>query len=186
MLLSALGSRALRSSVRHVACFLVVVACSAGGPNASSIQLDVARQRTIQSWLTCDECVGGELDRVKALGTDAIPELRRSVVGPPDSVLTNITRSTEAAFARARRQFDRLSGPEQAARPLGDSTTFIRTNVANFRGLYQVRAAIALKAISPTIAKDTLRHALDVDSTSAIKLFRPAVRVRLDSLAKYP
>jgi hypothetical protein len=140
----------------------------------------------IDRWLTCEECVARERDRVIALGGRAIAPLERALAGPPDSVIRNIERSSGASFARARRQAERGARAGQGTLPLGDSAALVRLHVGNFRSLYQMRAAETLRQVDPSQARVRFRRALVADSVAQGALFRADVRRYVDSLARAP
>ena len=159
---------------------LLAILLSAGGcapPAAPAGDTAIAR------WLTCTECIDRELTQVRALGAGAAPALRRAVDGPSLQTTTNMTRSSADAFVRARRQSERLGIADRALRPLGDSMTFVASNVDNFRAMYQFRAAMALALVDPSGARAFFATKLAQDSLATQKLFRADVRRFVDSLA---
>ncbi len=130
--------------------------------------------------------MNGELNAVVARGTAIVPALTRALEGPPDSVTVTLARSTGESFSAMRTQFDRESPADQALRPLGDSTEYVRTALANFRRAYQIRAAVALHAINPTNARVLFRRYIVADSTGAARALDPVLRRQLDSLVNTP
>jgi hypothetical protein len=158
----------------------LVGACRAGEANdAAAVAVD--------NWLTCEECTNGELARVRQLGAGtSIPLLSAALVGPAPSAMGNLARSSAAGYARARRYSLTLTPPERALRPLGDSATFVARTVDRFKSLYQHRAVHALVVIDPARARVEFRRRLVEDSLANGRIFRPALRALVDSLARAP
>ncbi len=164
---------------RRIATLLCVVI-----PACVSTQDDGAA--VIQHWLTCEECVNGELAAVRALGAAAIPPLSQAVLGPPPEAIANMRRSSLASWHRAQRYSLTLSPGERALRPLGDSAAFMTRDESAFRSVYQVRAAHALHVIDPVRARSILEQRLRQNDSLPVKFFRPDVRAAVDSLAHAP
>jgi hypothetical protein len=143
-------------------------------------------EATIERYLTCEECVNGELARVTALGIAAVPALTVALAGPSAQSISNITKSSVEAFSRARAQSQRYSQADRALRPMSDSATYVSRNVENFRASYQARAAHALAVIDPTGSRVAFRRKLADDSLAKTRLFRPDVRAMMDSLVRTP
>jgi len=141
---------------------------------------------TIERYLSCEECVNGELAAVTALGQAAVPTLTAALTGPSAESMANITKSSVDAFVRARAQSERYSQADRALRPMSDSATFVSRNVASFRASYQARAAHALAVIDPPGAKTIFRRKLSEDSLANPPLLQPDARALMDSLARTP
>jgi hypothetical protein len=141
---------------------------------------------TIERYLTCEECVNGELAAVTALGQAAVPTLTAALTGPSAQSIANITKSSVDAFARARAQSNRSSQSDRALRPLSDSAAFVSRNVESFRASYQGRAAHALTVIDPARAKAIFRRKLSEDSLATPRLLHADARALMDSLARTP
>jgi hypothetical protein len=171
--------------VRRGRLAFLAAALAVGCFERSAGSASVADPRVIERWLTCEECVAGELDTVVAMGGDAVPALTAALAGPPDSVTANFTGSSAMSFTRARRAWERLSPVDRTKQPLSDSAAFVNATVASFRSLYQLRAARALDVIDRQTARVLFRGALARDSVGP-PLFRADVRRTLDSLANSP
>ncbi|MEO8621046.1 MAG: hypothetical protein ABI625_08265 [bacterium] len=141
---------------------------------------------TIERYLTCEECVNGELAAVTALGQAAVPALTAALKGPSAQSLANITKSSVDAFSRASAQSNRYSQADRALRPMADSATFVSRNVESFRGLYQARAAHALAVIDPAGSKAIFLAKLSEDSLANPRFFRADIRAMVDSMARTP
>ena len=169
-------------SALALGCALVMLsACNRQGAQGR----DATIRATVERWLTCEECVAGERDSVRALGAEAVPLLRAALQGPPDSVIANMSRSSVDAYARVRRQFERMTPAERALRPIADSVSFVSRNVENFRATYRTRAAIALNDIDPAAARALFAEQLRNDS-AGVRPLTPELRRLLDSLARVP
>ncbi len=168
-------NRSARRAVLAVS--VVTIGCSAHADDTAPI---------VERWLTCEECVNGELARLRVLGAAAIPALTEAVVGPSPSVNANITASSAASFARARRYWLTLAASERLLRPLHDSAAYVARNVENFRSVYQIRAALGLRAIDPMGAGAILRAKLIANDSARVHFFRADVRILLDSLSRAP
>ncbi|MEP7001782.1 MAG: hypothetical protein ABI969_14945 [bacterium] len=140
----------------------------------------------IERYLTCEECVNGELAAVTALGQAAVPTLTAALTGPSAQSLANITQSSVDAFSRARAQSNRYSQADRALRPMADSATFVSRNVESFRASYQARAAHALAVIDPVGSKGIFRRKLSEDSLANPRFLRADVRAMVDSMARTP
>ena len=166
-------------SIRRIASVAVLLTIDGCAPSAVA-----TGDTTIERWLTCTECVDGELAAVRALGTAAAPALRTALSGPSAQSTANMRRSSVDAYARARRQWQRMAAADRALRPLGDSASFITRGVENFRSMYQVRAAQALAAVDPSGVRSALTLRLAEDSLGQRRVFRTDVRRFVDSLAR--
>jgi hypothetical protein len=71
----------------------------------------------IDAWLSCDECRGGELEQVVAIGESAVPILSQTLTGLPADRMENLTRRAGAAWR---------SIPDAES----DSTTFVDYHLA--------------------------------------------------------
>ena len=167
-------------TLRSAALCLAVLAASCVGIRSDETHA------VIQHWLTCEECVNGELAALRTLGASAIDPLSSALLGPPPEVLANIRRSSAEAYARASRYSLTLPPAERALRPLGDSAAFVARDVNAFRSLYQVRAARGLHAINPVRARTILADRLRQSDSLPVPFFRPEVRIVVDSLARTP
>jgi hypothetical protein len=113
----------------------------------------------VHAWLQCDECVDGELARVTPLGNGAVPLL-------DTALLRAFPQEREQARRSARETY-------QAIGPLTVSeSAYVANEVRNFDALFQTRAAIALREINTSRARDALQRA--VDSAQA-RDYRPDV-----------
>lgn len=162
---------------------LVAGSCN---PNSTGNRLRSPSDRAVSRWLTCEECLAGELDSVTASGGATFGRLISSLKGPPDSVLARSRISAGDAFVRARRAFDRLSPADRLLRPLTDSATFVERQVSNFSTTYSTRAARAAFIIDPARARTNFSALINADTTGALRPLNPAFRQLLDSLATVP
>ena len=103
--------------------------------------------RTLDAWLTCDECINGERAAVKAIGHRAVPALSDALVGPPLS---------RQALVRA--QFVN-SYPGIVVVGLAPDVYADRL-LTNYVATYQKRAAISLGDLGGNDAKAALNEAL--------------------------
>src|SRR5262245_49867118 len=108
-------------------------------------------RRIITAWLVCDECVGGEQQRVVDRGAAVIPYLTDAIKQGPtryyDSVSTLQARENSARTQRYRR--DHQLVPMSAT----DSSGFVDSHREAFALTWRLRAAQALNAIDPVAAR---------------------------------
>lgn len=107
---------------------------------------DVER-REIRPWLVCDECTGGELGRVVAMGASARRYLRAAIADGPTLADDSIIRyqATEGVVHANRY---RLQQPVAVPPlPSADSAEIVLRQVDDFRLRYRLRAAQALQQI---------------------------------------
>jgi hypothetical protein len=99
-------------------------------------------EQRVYTFMLCQECIGGELANVVALGGSAVPLLRSTLLtGPPPA---------HAASLKLL-----LSTPARAVSPPPD-TASINLQVADFDAMYRVRAVAVLTAIGGSDATDAL------------------------------
>jgi len=117
--------------------------------------------RRVYTFMLCQECTGGERADVIALGKNAVPLLRSTLLnGPPPD---HVARLTQA-----------LSTPVSPLRPPLSPGT-IKLQIANVDAMYRVRAADALAAIGGSDA----RHALCAGKTTLA--LRPRIYAKIDT-----
>ena len=122
-----------------VVAFAIAATCS---PPASAQQDDVSRK--VQAWMRCQECNGGQLRAVVALGSAAVPALRTILIqGPPEADIAVVQRSLNA-----------LAG-SPGATP-APSAAAIARQLRNFASGYRIRAALALGEIGGAEARAAL------------------------------
>lgn len=93
---------------------------------------DEEAQEVVLRWLTCEECVDGELEAVvDSLGSSATPLLREALLETPQDYLDNVERALGAAWQRR-------------TNPAIDSAEYVDRFAANYRAVLQGRAAEAL------------------------------------------
>lgn len=100
---------------------------------------------TIESWLTCHECLDGERQGVRDIGSPAVPALASALRGPPDSVRAVLRRQVESDY-------------RYVAGAVADSATFVNGQLAEKIATIQMRAAISLGDLD---AERVLLEALD-------------------------
>ena len=133
---------------------------------------------TVDRWLRCEECTGGELQRVRALGVKAVPVLARALDGPPAWMDSAMRQQFSGSWTRARAQS--LTYPPTMVP--SDSAVYVDRVLANFRATYQKRAIVGLQAIGGAKARDALRTAIARDSLQGRRPMRADVRRVADSL----
>ncbi|MEO7985642.1 MAG: hypothetical protein ABI766_03840 [Gemmatimonadales bacterium] len=108
--------------------------------------LTVAERRQILSWLQCEECVDGELERVPLLaGKEAttVDSLRQDLLGGPSATRrSNVRAQFESSY-----QEDSLYSVSEDSRPPLTRTEYADHYLDNFVNLYRIRAAKALAEI---------------------------------------
>jgi hypothetical protein len=125
-------------------------------PSAADIE------RRVYLLMLCQECVGGERRDVVALGTSAVPVLRRMLLtGPPPDHIAQLTQTL-------------TTPPPSPTRPPPSAAT-IALQIADFGSMYRIRAADALGGIGDAGAKNALCAGR---STAAL---RPEVYRMIDS-----
>lgn len=82
------GRRALGSVASLLAC-LALVGC-----------LSPDESRQVDAWLTCEDCLEGERDSLRAIGWRAIPYLGRALRGLPDAERENLRLQFGASYDR--------------------------------------------------------------------------------------
>jgi hypothetical protein len=112
--------------------------------------------RTLDAWLTCDECIDGERAAAKAIGHKAVPAFTSALVGPP---------ANRQALVRA--QFVN-SYPGLGIAGLTPDA-YADLLLANYIATYQKRAAISLGDLGGDDAKAALNEALAQASARAYR-----------------
>jgi len=121
---------------------------------ACSMSLSQQHQQTLRRWLLCDDCVGGELDAVAAIGARAAPTLVVALLrGPLPDRRENVRRQVAASYAR----LVRFASPATVG---VSESVYVRRFVDNYVAMYQMRTVIALKRIGTARARRGLRQAL--------------------------
>ena len=117
-------------------------------------------------WMECNDCRGGELDSVVALGEDAVPLLTQFLrEGPQPERLDAFEAHVDSTYHRL------------GARNTRSPDEFKATYSRGFRIGYQERAARALGRIGGGAAADSLRA---VPDDSVPPPVRDAIRCALD------
>ena len=147
--------------------------------------LTVRERQIVDSWLTCIECVGSELDSVRAVSlrkpTATVDTLTKDLLaGLVGLRLSNVQSQFNAYYTML----------VDYTASMGDSLHISRTDYvahysASVSGIYRSRAAIALGRIGGIPARNALDAALD-SAASASSNFPPtvvaAVRFARDTL----
>lgn len=136
-------------------------------------------QKTLITWLECEECTSNHLKNVVQLGPKALPFLKSALIfGPSDS------RSRELAL-HLRQEYKKLK-EYQASNPKFQiplsETLYIETHINNFSNQYRTKSATALGQIGGPDAIGTLENSLKIalptivhDAVKdALKITRPA------------
>jgi hypothetical protein len=116
-----------------------------------------APSEAIERWMQCVECDRGELDSVRALGSEALPKLRDYLLhGPEPQRQDSVQRYLE------RTQDSLVTDPSAPGTPFHlDKTLQVRTFLGNLDATYRTRAARALQLIGGPAARaalDSARH----------------------------
>jgi len=124
-------------------------------------RLSRAEQTLVQAWLLCDECDGGERQRVAGLGAKAVPTLAAALRdGPPADRRANMAQ-------QLRDLYGRLGG----AAALGvTQQVFITSYLDNYVTSYRTRAALSLGDIATPDAARALEEAQAGDSSGTAPL----------------
>ncbi len=141
--------------LRKVLCTGVFPVCAALVGCAPS-GLTNEQQERITRWLTCTDCVAGEVDSVVALGADAVPALARALRGPDPARRENVRRQLVATYGRAA-EYAASHPADSLAMSLHD---YVNHFVGNYEAVYQTRAARALALIGTEAAEEALEAAL--------------------------
>ena len=96
--------------------------------------------RTLDAWLTCNECINGERAAARGIGQKAVPEFSSALVGPPARRQTLV----RAQFAN--------SYPGVAIAGL-TRDVYADLLLANYVATYQKRAAIPLEILVATMRR---------------------------------
>lgn len=142
--------------------------------------LDGDQQRTVTRWLTCNDCLAGQLDSVRALASlkpeATVDTLRRAlVVGAPDTMKSRLaaamrrTYSRDSAYARTQALTVSLSPRD----------SMVNRALAAFDATWRQRAAEALGYINTARSDSALDTALTL--TLPLRVLR-TVRFAKDSL----
>jgi hypothetical protein len=122
----------------------------------------------VKDWLLCDECTGGELDRLRSEGDRAVPLLMAALVaGPSPTQISNIEAQAASDFDAASRFRNRMSSAAPGA-PAFTAGGVIAASVAGYDRGYRQRAIIGLDAIRTPRAIDSLRGAWTSDSLTPV------------------
>src|SRR5688572_22936136 len=123
--------------------FSAIIACTV---LLSSCGLSKQERRVIDAWLNCDECLEGERDSVRRLGSPAIGALSDALEGPPPD-RRQIMRTK---FAETYSSFT-IAGLTQ--------TEYVNQLLSNYVATYQKRAATSLRDIAGADAREALDEA---------------------------
>ena len=169
-------------SARPIFAAMTLAIMQPGSSGFAPVPLTLAERRMIDSWLTCIECVGGELDSVLAIGmrkpTAAVDTLSRDLlVGPVGQRLSNAKQQYGAYYQLLA---------DQAAASGGSLPVTLSAYVAHYAASlssgYRSRAAIALGRIGGEPARNALEAALD--SIAATSPNFPAIVVAAVTFAR--
>lgn len=171
-------SRAGRSRCRRAAAHGALGALLLLGCTPPGTDRDV-----LNAWLTCVECVDGELDSVVALAQRmprTVDTLRRDLLSgfsPP--ARDRVTRQLAAAYLRMARYV--------ASHPGADSLPFTQIEYVDlYRGkmelIYRGRSARALAKIGGPRARDALDGALGLPATGLPPDLRAQIAYARDSI----
>lgn len=144
---------------------LVAIGCQPGLPVSSSAQ--------VTAWLTCIECVDGELDSLKVLAAQ-----HPWVVDTLISAMLRGPSSNERAHLSAEL---RASYPEGQHLRM-DSIVYTQKYTEYAVASYQARAAIALATIGGTVAVQALDSAWAMPPDSFPDYVRYAIQFARDSI----
>jgi len=143
-------TRALR---RRAALFALAAGLWLGCPVALAPEDATEARRAIVAWLECEECWGGELGAVAALGDDAVPLLAATL----DAGLSPASRAKlEAQLGAYYDQAEKRG----AAALRWSRKDFVAHHLATRDAGYRSRAAEALGRIGGRDAESALRDAL--------------------------
>jgi alpha-tubulin suppressor-like RCC1 family protein len=121
------------------------------------------------NWLTCDECLAGELDSLLLRGNGAVPVLAQALGGPSPAHVAAVREQFRASYAQ---RADASHG-----RPLRvTEEEYVRRFLGNYIATYQSRAAVALGRLETWRARRSLRSALRNEA-----LYRPDVATLIRS-----
>jgi hypothetical protein len=127
--------------------FAVLAGCSQAPAQSSSAAV---------AWLDCVECTPAQLDAVKALGDQAVPDFRRLLLsGPSDARLASERQRLQAAY-QALKDYERRH-PQNAVQ--GTDQQYVDLYLPQFVLRYRLRAAKALGAIATPSARAALQDA---------------------------
>jgi hypothetical protein len=159
-------------------------------PDERALKPDERAQ--VYSWLQCEECVDGELDRVKSLGREnatgsaTVDTLSEDLLGGPSAVRrSNMRRQYESSYTD-----DSVWTVGAGSAPVLERAEYVDHYFDTFVNLYRTRAAIALAKIGGTKARAILDSALsDHVATGGDTLSsdtRLAVLFARDSILDHP
>jgi hypothetical protein len=121
---------------------------------ATACRLTDEQYRSLDRWLTCDECVDGEREAVRDIGNHAISRLNAALIGPSAQKSAVMDAKFHESFPLAR-----VPGITEQQ--------YVQTLHANYVAMYQKRAAVSLgdiggsgarQALDDAIAQATSRH----------------------------
>jgi hypothetical protein len=116
--------------------------------------LSQQQRLTLRHWLLCDDCSGGELDSVAAIGGRGAPTLARALLeGPLPERRANVRRQLEASHA----QLVRFAAPSPVT---VSESSYVQGFLDSYVATYQIRAIGALRRIGTSRAHGALREAL--------------------------
>jgi hypothetical protein len=108
------------------------------------------------AWLDCVECTPAQLDAVKALGDQAVPDFRSLLLRGPGDARLRIERQRLQAAYQALKDYERRH-PQNAVP--GTEQQYIDLYLPQFVLRYRLRAAKALGAIATPSARAALQDA---------------------------
>jgi hypothetical protein len=115
-----------------------------------------AQPAALVAWLDCVECTPAQLDAVKALGDQAVPDFRRLLLsGPNDAELQRERQRLRTAY-QAMKDYERRH-PDNAVQQTEQQ--YIDLYLRQFVLRYRLRAAKALGAIATPSARTALQDA---------------------------
>jgi hypothetical protein len=115
-----------------------------------------AQPATLVAWLDCVECTPAQLDAVKALGDQTVPDFRSLLLsGPSDTRLASERQRLKVAY-QALKDYERRH-PQNSVQ--GTEQQYVDQYLSQFALRYRLRAAKALGAIATPGARSVLQDA---------------------------
>jgi hypothetical protein len=146
--------------IASLICILLFVSCKPWEKPSPPVELSPERKakitQTVITWLECEECDEGELDRLKKASEYAVPTLTAALESGPSPA------SLELMRLQMEERYDRLveyGRTHPNARVTQSKKDFVAHYMNNYIALYRIRAVQGLSAIGGENAHKAIENA---------------------------
>ena len=135
-------------------------------PTSTSPKDLLLTERTVLTWLECEECTAEQLNAVIRLGPPALPFLKSGLsVGPSDDRRKQLTLHLRHEY---KNLLDYRASHRDSTIPLSENQ-YVNAHAVNLTNQYGTRSATALGAIGGPIAKAILQKSQQEELTEVVR-----------------